>query len=97
VWSSVADKLALGENVRATVLLVSRGEAPLGIVYQTDAVADTGVKILGTFPQDSHPPIIYPIAVVASSTNPATTGYLAYLKSPTARPIFEKQGFTVLR
>jgi molybdate transport system substrate-binding protein len=97
VWSSVADKLAPGENVRATVLLVSRGAAPLGIVYQTDAVADTGVKILGTFPEDTHPPIIYPIAVVASSANPGAPGYIAFLKSPPARPIFEKQGFTVLR
>jgi molybdate transport system substrate-binding protein len=97
VWSSVAEKLAPAENVRATLLLVSRGEAPLGIVYQTDADADKGVKILSTFPENTHPPIIYPIAVVASSTNPAAMGYLAYLKSPAARPIFEKQGFTVLQ
>ncbi len=97
VWSSVADKLAPAENVRATLLLVSRGEAPLGIVYETDAVADRGVKILGTFPENTHPPIIYPIAVVASSTNPGAPGYIAYLKSPPARPIFEKQGFTVLQ
>jgi molybdate transport system substrate-binding protein len=97
VWSSVADKLAPGESVRATVLMVSRGQAPLGIVYQTDAVADTGVKIIGTFPENTHPPIIYPSAVVASSTNPEAPGYIANLKSPIARPIFEKQGFTVLR
>src|SRR5271166_3349723 len=97
VWSSVADKLAPAENVRATLLLVSRGEAPLGIVYQTDAVVDKGVKILGSFPENTHPPIIYPIAGVASSTNPGAAGYIAYLKSPAARPIFEKQGFTVLQ
>jgi molybdate transport system substrate-binding protein len=97
VWSSVADKLAPAENVRATLLLVSRGEAPLGIVYQTDAIADKGVKILGTFPDSSHPPIIYPIAVVASSTNPGDADYIAYLKSLAARPIFEKQGFAVLK
>jgi molybdate transport system substrate-binding protein len=97
VWSSVADKLAPAENVRASLLLVSRGEAPLGIVYQTDAVAGQGVRILGTFLEDTHPPIIYPSAVVASSTNPGAPGYIANLKSPTARPIFEKQGFTVLR
>ena len=96
VWSSVADKLAPAENVRATLLLVSRGEVPLGIVYQTDAFADKGVKILGTFPETSHPPIIYPIAAVAGSSNPGDAGYIAYLKSPAARPIFEKQGFTVL-
>jgi len=96
VWSSVANKLAPAENVRATLALVSRGEAPVGIVYQTDAVADKGVKIVGTFPDNTHPPIIYPIAVVAASTNRGAPGYVAFLKSPTAGPIFEKQGFTVL-
>ena len=96
VWSSVADRLAPAENVRATLALVSRGEAPLGIVYQTDAASSKSVKIVGTFPEDSHPPIIYPIAVVASSTNPAAVDYLAYLKSPAARAIFEKYGFVVL-
>jgi molybdate transport system substrate-binding protein len=97
VWSSVADKLAPAENVRATLLLVSRGEAPLGIVYQTDALADKGVKVLGAFPENTHPPIIYPIAAVAASTNPGDAGYIAYLKSPAAGAIFEKQGFTVLK
>ena len=97
VWAPVADKLAPAENVRATLLLVSRGEAPLGIVYETDAVADKGVKIIGTFPESSHPPIIYPIAAVASSTNPGGANYIAYLKSPAAGALFEKQGFTVLK
>jgi molybdate transport system substrate-binding protein len=96
VWPSVAGRLAPAENVRATLLLVSRGEAPLGIVYQTDAVADKGVKIVGVFPENTHPPIIYPVAAVAASTNPSDAGYIAYLKSPAARPIFEKQGFAVL-
>jgi molybdate transport system substrate-binding protein len=97
VWSSVADKLAPAENVRATLLLVSRGEAPLGIVYQTDAVADKGVKILGSFPDNTHPPIIYPIAAVAASTNPGDIGYIQYLKSPAAGAVFEKQGFAILK
>jgi molybdate transport system substrate-binding protein len=97
VWSSVADRLAPAENVRATLALVSRGEAPLGIVYQTDADSDKGVQIVGTFPENTHPPIIYPIAVVAASTNPGASGYVAFLKSPAARPIFEKHGFTVLQ
>jgi len=96
VWSSVADRLAPAENVRATLALVSRGETPLGIVYQTDATSDKGVKIVGTFPENTHPPIIYPIAVVANSTNPGAAGYLAYLRSPAARTIFETHGFTVL-
>ena len=97
VWSSVANKLAPAESVRAALALVSRGEAPLGIVYQTDAVADKGVKILSIFPENTHPPIIYPIAVVATSTNPGAPGYTAFLQSSIARPIFEKQGFTVLQ
>jgi molybdate transport system substrate-binding protein len=96
MWSSVADRLAPAENVRVTLALVSRGEASLGIVYQTDAASDKAVKIVGTFPQDTHPPIIYPIGVVTSSTNRGAPAYLAFLKSPAARPIFEKQEFTVL-
>ena len=97
VWSTIADRLAPAENVRAALALVARGETPLGIVYQTDAASDKDVKIVGIFPQDTHPPIIYPIAVVASSTNPAALGYLAYLKSHAARPTFEKHGFTVFQ
>lgn len=96
VWSSVASRLAPAENVRAALLLVSRGETPLGIVYQTDAVADQGVKIVGSFPADCHPPITYPLAIVQRSTNPASTGYVAFLRSPATRQSFEKQGFTVL-
>src|SRR6516164_3194538 len=88
VWSSVANKLAPAENVRATLLLVSRGEALLGIVYQTDANPDKGVQIVGTFPDNTHPPIIYPIAVVTASANPGAPGYIAFLKSPAARPMF---------
>ena len=97
VWASVANRLAPAENVRAALALVSRGEAPLGIVYQTDADSDKGVQIVGTFPDDTHPPIIYPIAVVAASTNPGAPDYVAFLRSPTTRPIFEKQGFRVLQ
>jgi molybdate transport system substrate-binding protein len=97
VWSSVAGKIAPAQDVRATLLLVSRGEAPLGIVYQTDAAADKGVKIVGAFPQSSHPPIIYPIAVTSASTNPGAAAYVGFLKSPAAKPAFEKQGFVVLQ
>jgi molybdate transport system substrate-binding protein len=97
VWASVQDRIAQAENVRAALLLVSRGEAPLGIVYQTDAAADANVRIVGAFPQDTHPPIVYPIALLASSTNPDAAAFVAYLKSPAARPLFEKQGFTVLK
>jgi molybdate transport system substrate-binding protein len=97
VWSSVAGKIAPAQDVRATLLLVSRGEAPLGIVYQTDAAADKGVKIVGVFPESTHPPIIYPIAVTTISTNPGAAAYVAFLKSAAARPAFEKQGFVVLQ
>ena len=97
VWSTIADRVAPAENVRAALALVARGETPLGIVYQTDAASDKDVKIVGIFPQDTHPPIIYPIAAVVSSTNPAALGYLAYLKSRAARPTFEKHGFTVFQ
>jgi molybdate transport system substrate-binding protein len=97
VWASVAGKIAPAQDVRATLLLVSRGEAPLGIVYQTDAAADKGVKIVGVFPETSHPPIIYPIAVTAASANAGATAYLGFLRSSAAKPAFEKQGFVVLR
>jgi molybdate transport system substrate-binding protein len=95
-WDGVKDKLAQAESVRAALLLVSRGEAPLGIVYQTDAASDPAVKIVGTFPESSHPPIIYPIALVKDSTNPDAQAFLDYLRSAAARPAFERQGFSVL-
>src|SRR5262245_51004862 len=96
VWTSVSSKLAQAENVRAALLLVSRGEAPAGIVYQTDAASDSSVKIIGTFPEDTHPPIIYPIALTANATHPDATAFLAYIRSDKAKPLFEAQGFTVL-
>jgi len=95
VWSAVADRIAPAENVRAALLLVSRGECPLGIVYKTDAAAESGVKVLATFPADTHPPIIYPMALVASSTNPDAEAFAMILRSPSAARLFEKQGFTV--
>jgi molybdate transport system substrate-binding protein len=96
VWDGIRDKTAQTENVRAALLLVSRGEAPLGIVYQTDAASDPGVKIVGRFPEDLHPPIIYPIALTKESTNPDALAFLNFIRSPAARPVFEQQGFTVL-
>jgi molybdate transport system substrate-binding protein len=95
-WDGVKDKIAQAENVRAALVLVARGEAPLGIVYQTDAASDPTVKILGTFPENTHPPIIYPIALTKESTNPDAQAFLNYLKSSAARPAFERQCFTVL-
>ena len=97
VWTSVASKIAPAQDVRATLLLVARGEAPLGIVYQTDAASDKSVKIVAAFPESTHPPIIYPIAVTTASTNPDAAAYIGFLKSPAAKPAFEKQGFVVLQ
>ena len=96
VWPSVSGSIAQAENVRAALLFVSRGEAPVGIVYQTDAAADPGVAIAGTFPENTHPPIIYPIALTAGATNTDAEAFLAYIKSAKAKPLFEAQGFTVL-
>jgi molybdate transport system substrate-binding protein len=97
VWASVQARVARAENVRAALALVSRGEAPFGIVYQTDAAADPKVKIAGFFPEDTYPPIVYPAAVTANSGNPIAVAYVQYLRSPVARPLFERQGFTILK
>jgi len=96
VWASVEASVARAENVRAALFFVSRREAPLGIVYETDAAADAGVKIAAAFPEDTHPPIVYPIALTAAGKNPGAAAFLAFLESPAAKPFFEKQGFTVL-
>jgi len=95
-WDGVKDRIAQAESVRAALLLVSRGETPLGIVYQTDAASEPGVRVIGPFPENSHPPIIYPAAVTRDSDNPDAADFLKYLRSPAARPAFERQGFTVL-
>ncbi len=96
VWPAVSSRIAQADSVRAALLLVSRGEAPLGIVYQTDAAADPGVRIVDAFPENTHPPIIYPVALTASSKSADAAALLAYLDGAAARPEFEKQGFTVL-
>ncbi len=94
-WQAAEKKFAMAENVRAALTLVSRGEAVLGIVYSTDAKVDPGVKIVGTFPADSHPPIVYPVAATATA-KAGTDDYLAFLQSSTAKAIFEKYGFSYL-
>lgn len=97
VWASVEDRLAQAENVRAALKLVSTGEAPLGIVYSTDAQAETGVKVVGTFPSGSHPPIIYPVARTAASRNAAAAAFIDFLTSSAAADIFRAQGFRLLK
>jgi molybdate transport system substrate-binding protein len=95
IWPSVEAKLAMAENVRAALFLVARGEAPLGIVYETDAKVDPSVKIVGVFPQDSHPPIVYPVALTRNA-KPNAAEYLAFLTTPAAKAVFERYGFGVL-
>jgi molybdate transport system substrate-binding protein len=94
-WQAAAPKFAMAESVRAALALVARGEAVLGIVYSTDAKVEPGVKIVGSFPADSHPPIIYPVAAT-STAKPDAAGYIAFLKTSAAKAIFEKYGFSFL-
>ena len=96
VWASVEGKVAQAENVRAALALVSTGEAPLGIVYKTDAAADPKVKVVGAFPESSHPQIVYPVAQTAESRDSDTPAFLKCLQSSKAKVLFEAQGFTVL-
>ena len=96
MWASVEGKLAQAENVRAALKLVATGEAAAGIVYATDAVAEPGVKVIGAFPEDSHKPIVYPVAQTADSKDAETPAFLKCLQSAKAAEIFKGQGFTVL-
>lgn len=96
VWDAVEAKVARAEDVRAALLFVSRKEAPFGIVYQTDAAADPGVKIAGIFPANTYPPIIYPAAILTASKNPDAAKFFAYMHSDAAKPFFTKQGFSIL-
>jgi molybdate transport system substrate-binding protein len=94
-WAAAEPKLAMAENVRAALALVGRGEAPLGIVYETDAKIEKNVKIVGRFPEGSHPPITYPVALTKDA-KPEAARYLDYLRSRIAKTIFETYGFTFL-
>jgi molybdate transport system substrate-binding protein len=96
LWAAVQPRLAQAENVRAALTYVARGEAPLGIVYETDARAEPKVKIVAAFPEGSHPPIVYPFAATAVTKGAGAARFLAYLLTPAARSVFEAQGFTVL-
>ena len=94
-WQAAEPKFAMAESVRAALTLVARGEAVLGIVYATDAKVEPGVKIVGTFPADSHPPIIYPVAATATA-KPEANDYMSYLRSQAAKTVLEKYGFVYL-
>jgi molybdate transport system substrate-binding protein len=94
-WQAAAAKFAMTENVRAALALVARGETPLGIVYSTDARVEPGVRIVGTFPADSHPAIVYPVAATTTA-KPETADYLAFLRSTAAKTVLERYGFKFL-
>jgi molybdate transport system substrate-binding protein len=94
-WQAAEPKFAMAESVRAALTLVARGEAALGIVYATDARIEQGVKIVGTFPADSHPPIVYPVAATTTA-KPEAADYLGFLRSSAAKTVFEKYGFAFL-
>jgi molybdate transport system substrate-binding protein len=94
-WKDAEPKFAMADSVRAALTLVARGEAVLGIVYATDAKVEPGVKVIATFPADSHPPIIYPVAATTTAKD-GTADYLAFLKTSAAKTIFEKYGFNYL-
>lgn len=96
VWKSVADKVAQADNVRAALALVATGNAPYGIVYATDAIAEDRVSVVGRFPETSHPPIIYPAAATAGGNSAAAARFLAFLRRENARAAFERQGFEIL-
>lgn len=96
VWSAVEPHVAQADNVRAALAFVAKGEAPFGIVYGTDAHAEPAVKVVAVFPEDSHPPIAYPIALTKTGTSPEARAFLDFLRSPEARPAFEGQGFAIL-
>jgi molybdate transport system substrate-binding protein len=93
VWPSVANRIARAENVRAALAFVSRGEAPLGIVYRTDAAADRKVRIVGAFSANTHPPIVYPAGMLVEGKSPAAEQYFQLIKSSEAQAIFRKHGF----
>jgi molybdate transport system substrate-binding protein len=97
VWAAVESHVARADNVRAALALVSRQEAPFGIVYKTDALADKGVRIVDTFPANSYPPVIYPVAIVATGTGTSPKALLDYLRTAPAAAVWEKYGFDIAR
>lgn len=97
IWADIQPHIARTENVRAALLLVARGEAPFGIVYATDALAEPKVRIVDTFPDDTHAPIVYPVAIVATSRSPHAQRFLESLASPAARTIWLRHGFAMAK
>ena len=97
LWGEVSGRLAEAENVRAALTFVARGEAPLGIVYETDARADPKVAIVARLPETSHPPIVYPVALTAAAPRPGAGALPRCAREPPRpRAIFAREGFTAL-
>lgn len=96
LWDDVAADVAQTDNVRAALALVAAGEAPYGITYASDAIAESGVSLVGTFPADSHPPITYPLALLTEGVEEADLAFFEYLQSPAAMEVFVTQGFRPL-
>jgi molybdate transport system substrate-binding protein len=96
LWDSVAKKVASAENPLLAVKMVARGDAPYAVVFTTDAMTDPGVDVVATFPDDSHPPIRYPVAILAKSANPDAARFLDYLKAPPATLTFKRLGYVTL-
>ena len=97
-WQAISPRLARADNVRSALLLVERGEAPLGIVYATDAAASRGVRVVGTFPAESHPPVTYPFALLRrAESNGQARAFLAFLTGPEAQPTWQRFGFSLAR
>src|SRR3984885_6861494 len=95
VWSEIADRLVRADSVRSALAFVDRGEAPLGIVYETDALIDKRVRVVDVFPENSHLPIIYPIALTRAA-KPAAARFVAYVQGPAGALVFKSRGFTPL-
>ena len=93
IWPTIANRVVPAENVRAALALVDRGEVELGIVYASDAVAAKSVEVVGKLPPGSHPPIRYPLAILASSRHADADDFAAYLASAEAARVFEAHGF----
>lgn len=96
LWSTVQDHVVQADNVRAALAFVATGEAPFGIVYASDAVAENRVSVVARFPRDSHPPILYPAAAIKGGKERLAADFLTFLQSPAAQTVFEQQGFETL-
>ncbi len=95
LWTDVSPRVVYGDSVRAALAFVSRGEAPLGVVYDTDAEIDPGVRILALFPEATHPKILYPAVLTVGAHGPAAQAYLTFVEGPEAAAIFRRFGFTI--